>query len=584
MKRLIWILLMTILVAACAPASTSTPTSVPTPSALPPTSVPTATSIPPTSAPTLAPVALAGPSVGTTMTWMDGSLLVYIPSGEFIMGLGYGDAPTKTVTLDAYWMQQTEVANKMYAQCVASGNCSAPVQELGAPPYTSTAFGDYPIVGVTWDAANTYCQWIGGQLPSEAQWEKAARGQNGNKYPWGNNSPKCDLANFKTCAGHTDAVNAHPDGKSSYGLLDMAGNVFEWVNDYYDPNYYASAPASNPTGPASGSQRITRGSSFETDATLMFSAIRHPAAHDHHNYDLGFRCVVTQPKAFAPYCQSASYFPVGGTQNAACSLPDVQVRGNYCQGNISYATANIPQGATYQAKSKDFSCTDAVVNGQRVLTCTGPLNSSTNVTVCNPVCNGTTTSTSSSSVCDPGYNLDTASNACIYAPITGQPGIAGCPQGYNLIDRGGQKVCVIEKNQNGQCPAGLYFDSQYGACVSATGQVDAPYGIDNADLASKNYQGCAAGYTYSSVYQCCQANTGGTYPGCPLGFTFNSSQKTCLPSQVQLSSNGCVNVQMNTLQCGPVIDTCNQFTTVPVCIRSGCHWNSKTNLCQTAMP
>jgi len=592
MKRLIWILLMAILLAACTHASTLTPIPSPTSTTLPPTLEPTATSVPPTptSAPTLAPVSLAGPSSGTTMTWIDGSVLVYIPSGEFIMGLGYGDAPTKTFSLDSYWIQQTEVTNKMYTQCVASGNCSVPDQEVGAPPYTATQYGDYPVVGVTWDAANTYCQWIGGQLPSEAQWEKAARGQNGNKYPWGDNSPKCDFANLKTCNGHTTQVNTYPDGKSPYGLLDMAGNVYEWVNDYYDPNYYASAPSSNPTGPATGNDRVTRGSSFETDLTLILSAIRHRTSQDWHNYDLGFRCVVNQPKAFAPYCQNASYLPIGGaqTQSGTCSLPAVQTRGNYCQGPNSYATVTLPQGATYQVKSKDFSCEDAVVNGQRVLTCTGPSNSSSDINICNPACNGSANTASSASVCDPGYNLDTASNACIYAPISSQPGVAGCPQGYNLIDRGGQKVCVVGQNQNGQCPAGLYFDSQYGACVSATGQADAPYGINNPDLASKNYQGCAAGYTYSSEYQCCQANTGGTYPGCPLGFAFDSSQKTCLPSQVLSSSNGCVTVQVNTLQCGQSVDVCNKFTTQAVCIRSGCHWNDKVSgkpaVCQTSMP
>ncbi len=589
MKRLIWILLMSILLASCAPASTPTPIPTSTPSALPPTSQPTVTPVPPTptSAPTLAPVSLAGPSAGTTMTWVDGSVLVYIPSGEFIMGLGYGDAPTKTFTLDAYWMQQTEVTNKMYTQCVTSGNCSAPVQEVGAPVFTAIPFGDYPVVGITWDAANKYCQWIGGQLPTEAQWEKAARGQNGNKYPWGNNSPNCDLANLKTCGGHTSPVNAYPNGKSPYGLLDMAGNVYEWVNDFYDPNYYASAPSSNPTGPATGNDRMIRGSSFETDLTQILSAIRHPSPQDYHNYDLGFRCVVPQPKAFAPYCQNASYLPIGGTQtqNAACSLPDVQVGGNYCQGSSNYAIVDLPQGATYQVKSKGFSCADAVVNGQRSLSCTGPSNSSSDVMICNPACNGATNSASLAPVCDPGYNLDASSNACIYAPINRQPGVAGCPQGYTMIDRGGQKVCVIGQNQNGQCLTSLYFDSKYGACVSATGQADAPYGINNPDLATKNYQGCAAGYTYSSAYQCCQANTGGSYPGCPLGFAFDSSQKTCLPSQVQVSTTGCVIVQVNTLQCGPSVDVCNQWSNSEgICIRSGCHWNEKgpQAICQTA--
>jgi hypothetical protein len=218
------------------------------------------------------------------------------------------------------------------------------------------------------------------------------------------------------------------------------------------------------------------------------------------------------------------------------------------------------------------------------LTCSGPNNSSTDVTVCNPACNGSANATSSAAVCDPGYNLDASSNACIYSPITGQPAVAGCPKGYNLIDRGGQKVCVVGQNQNGQCPAGLYFDSQYGACVSLTGLADAPYGIDNTDLASKNFQGCAAGYTYSSTYQCCQANAGGSYPGCPLGFTFDAAQKTCVPNQVRPSGPGCVDIQLNTAQCGPVVDVCNQFPNQSICIRSGCHWNNTKNICQTTMP
>lgn len=291
--------------------------------------------------------------------------------------------------------------------------------------------------------------------------------------------------------------------------------------------------------------------------------------------------------AYAPYCQSASYLPIGGTQtqNATCSLPDVQVGGNYCEGQNSFATVALPQGATYQVKSKDFSCADAVVNGQWNLSCTGPSNSSTDVMICNSACNNATNSVSLAPVCDPGYNLDASSNVCIYAPITGQPGVAGCPQGYTMIDRGGQKVCAVGQNQNGQCPAGLYFDSKYGACVSATGQADVPYGINNPDLAAKNYQGCAAGYTYSSTYQCCQANTGGAYPSCPLQFAFNSFQKTCLPSQAQVSSAGCVTVQVNTLLCGPNIDVCNQWSTnEALCIRSGCHWNEKGKqaTCQTA--
>src|SRR5581483_7531172 len=207
MKRIPWIFLaLALTLAACAPASTATPTIVP------PTIEPSPTAVPPTIPPTLIPVALSGPQSGATMQWLDGSLLVYVAAGDFIMGTGASNAPQKTVTLDGYWIYQTDVTNKMYAQCVATGNCAPPAAELGAPVYTNADYGDYPVVGVTWDMAANYCQWFQGQLPSEAQWEKAARGPNGSVYPWGNEKPACDVVNMLGCLGHTSGVNDYPAG------------------------------------------------------------------------------------------------------------------------------------------------------------------------------------------------------------------------------------------------------------------------------------------------------------------------------------------------------------------------------------
>ncbi len=581
MKHMTWILMAAaLLLGACAPASTPTPT-------LPPptnTSVPSAP--PPTAAPTLAPVALAGPASGATMTWLDGSILIYIPSGQFTMGLGVGDAPIKSVSLDGYWITRTKITNRMYAQCVATGSCAAPAQEVGTPVYSNPDFGDYPVVGVTWDMAGNYCQWIQGQLPTEAQWEKAARGPNGNVYPWGNDKPSCNLANLSGCLSHTSAVDLFPDGKSTYGVLDMVGNVFEWVNDYYGESYYDSAPSSNPTGPAAGDMRVIRGSSFETDPAQALPALRHPAAPASHSRDLGFRCVVSQPRVLAPFCQLSSYVPTGSQQTqSACQQPVAQVRGSYCQGLTSYVTVALPQGAVYQMASKDFSCTDDVINGQRILSCNGPMNTTTQVTVCNASCSNAPGATGGGPACDPGYTRDPSGGACVYAPIAGHPGVAGCPQGYKQVDLGGTQTCVVSTNQNGQCPTGLYLDSQYGACVPPSGQAYAPYGLDNATLANQTYQGCAAGYNYSSTYQCCQANNSAAYPGCPVGFTYDAAQKACTsgqPGQVQLSGSGCVTLQLDTQQCGPKVDVCNVYTHEPICIRSGCHWNSKTNICQTA--
>jgi formylglycine-generating enzyme required for sulfatase activity len=565
-----------LLLGACAPASATSPTTPPATVSSSPTSAP-APSVPPT----LIPVALSGPQSGTRMTWLDGSQLAYISSGDFIMGIGAGDAPQKTVTLDAYWIYTTDVTNKMYAQCVATGNCAAPAQEIGTPDYTNPDYGDYPVVGVTWDMAANYCRWTQGQLPTEAQWEKAARGENGGVYPWGNDNAGCDLLNYQGCLGHTSGVNDYPAGRSPYGLLDMAGNVFQWVNDFYDSHYYDNMPAQNPTGPSAGDSHVIRGSSFESEISQTLSGLRHYGASAYHSRDLSFRCVVNQPKTIAPYCQTNSYIPTGAVStNATCQVPEASVLGNYCASKSGYTTVQIPQGATFEVPTKDYSCLDSTVNGKRVLTCTGPNNSSGEVSVCNASCSSAPSQTGATVVCDPGYTLDAATGTCTYMPVSSQPGVSGCPQGYNLIDRGGQKVCAIGQNLNGECPAGTYFDSQYGACVAGSGSADAPYGLNNPTLASQTYQGCAAGYSYDANYQCCQANTGGTYPGCPLGFTFDATQKSCVPGQVRLSGPGCVTVSLNIAKCSQPVDVCSKILTEQVCLRNSyaCQWTESNGV------
>jgi formylglycine-generating enzyme required for sulfatase activity len=564
-----------LLLAACAPASTTAPT-------LAPTVQPSPTPLPPTVPPTLIPAALSGPQAGANMAWQDGGLLVYIPAGDFIMGIGVGNAPQKTVGVDDYWIYKTDVTNKMYAQCAATGNCAPPSLELGAPVYSNPDYGDYPVVGVTWDMAANYCSWIGGQLPSEAQWERAARGQNGNVYPWGNDKPGCDVLNYAGCLGHTSGVNDYPAGKSPDGALDMEGNVYQWVNDYYGEDYYDIMPALNPTGPAAGDSRVIRGSSFESEASQTLAGVRHFGGNGYHSRDLSFRCVVQQPKMFAPYCQLSSYLPTASASNSTCQSPDALVKGNYCAGGSGFTTVDIPQGATYEVSTQGYTCNEAVLNGQRRLTCSGPNNSSGEVTVCNAACSSSPDSTGGTPVCDPGYTRDPSTGACLYQPVAGQPGVGGCPPGYNLIDRGAQKVCAVALNQNGQCPIGLYFDGQYGACVPPSGDADAPYGIDNPGLAAQTYQGCAPGYSYDPNYQCCQANAGGAYPGCPLGFAFDETQNTCVPGQIRLSGPGCVTVTLNIAKCSEPVDVCSKITTEPVCIRNGyaCQWDEQANACK----
>jgi len=566
-------LILTFLLTAC--GSPTPIVVVVTATAPPPTEAPV---IQPTPSPTLIPVPLAGPQGGEKLKWIDGSSLVYIPASEFIMGNGGFDAPVHTAAVDGFWMYQTKVTNRMYAQCVAVGACVPPVEELGGPVYSNPEYANYPVVGVNWDQSQTYCAWAQGQLPTEAQWEKAARGAEGNPYPWGSDKPACDLLNLGYCSGRISEVDAFADGTSPYGLYDMAGNIFEWTNDWYGEAYYNSAPAANPVGPESGQYRVIRGSSFETDFDQVESAIRHFGAQVYHSRDLGFRCAVTAPQLSAPYCQVSAYIPTGVIVANGCELPQTEVAGQYCAGGNSFATIDLPADAVYET-GKNLKCEEAVVDGQRILTCLGPkAQESTNeVTVCNPTCSNSPNITGAVPTCDPGYTLDAATGFCNYAPISSQIGVAGCPVGYVLVG----ESCVVGVNANGECPAGLYFDDLAGRCVAPNGITHAPYGVDNPALAAASYTGCAAGYTFSETFQCCQAVSGGTYPGCSPGSTFNAELGACSPGEIRLAGPGCVTLDVTTLQCRQPVDTCAPIGDETRCIHNPfCRWNEADGLCQ----
>jgi len=560
-------LILTFLLSAC---GTPTPVVV----------VVTATSLPPTETQaaeptqTLVPVPLSGPQNGSTIRWIDGSTLVYIPSSEFVMGNGGSDAPIRTVAVDSFWMYQTKVTNRMYAQCVAVGACSAPTQELGGPVFSNPEYANHPVVGVSWDQSQSYCGWAQGQLPTEAQWEKAARGTDGNAYPWGNDVPGCDLLNLGYCSGRTSEVDAFSRGLSPYGLYDMAGNIFEWVSDWYGEAYYASAPTTNPTGPESGEYRTIRGSSFETDLDQAESAIRHYLNPSNHRRDTGFRCAVSEPKLLAPYCQTSAYVPEGVIVSNGCELPQTEVLGQYCAVGDGYATVALSAGAVYDV-GDELTCEEAVVDGQRLLTCRGPrAKESTNeITVCNPTCSNSPDITGAVPTCDPGFTLDSAAGTCNYSPVDGQVAAAGCPVGYVLVDNGGQQSCVVGTNANGECPTGLYFDNLAARCVAPTGLADVPYGINNPSLAAQSYSGCATGFAYNETFQCCQAVTGGTYPGCSPGSTFNAELGACSPGEMRLAGPGCVTLSVTTLQCIEPVDTCAPITDETRCIHNPvCRW------------
>lgn len=224
---------------------------------------------------------------------VDGMQLVQVPAGEFIMGQEGDDrsSPQHRVYLDEYWIDQTEVTNAMYAACVRAGACEFKVRDSAtALHFNDPAYANHPVVYISWQDAAGYCEWAGRRLPTEAEWEKAGRGDDGRLFPWGAALPGPGLLNFDQLYGDTTPVGAFPAGASPYGVLDMAGNVREWVADWFKIAYYRFSPAANPSGPPSGEKRVLRGGAFDDPGHAVRVTTRF--AHDPVSPGLnrGFRC------------------------------------------------------------------------------------------------------------------------------------------------------------------------------------------------------------------------------------------------------------------------------------------------------
>jgi formylglycine-generating enzyme required for sulfatase activity len=233
----------------------------------------------------------------------DGMEMAYVPAGEFLMGTSDADAPPAwnekpehTLYLDAFWIDRTEVSNAQYRRCVDAGACQAPLEcsllpeshSDPNPTYDDASKRDHPVVCVTWHHAKAYCSWVGARLPTEGEWEKAARGPDGRKYPWGNRAPDCARANFSECIGSTAPVGSYPRGASAYGVLDMVGNVLEWVSTRWAESPYD--PYDGREDQAEAGVRVQRSCRYWDPPAQAKPTYRYGGVASNKYEELGFRC------------------------------------------------------------------------------------------------------------------------------------------------------------------------------------------------------------------------------------------------------------------------------------------------------
>ncbi|MBL8042271.1 MAG: SUMF1/EgtB/PvdO family nonheme iron enzyme [Nitrospira sp.] len=260
----------------------------------------------------LQPAAGGQQGVPDAVQGKDGAPMVLIPAGAFTMGSNEGlpaERPEHVVTLDAYAIDRYEVSLRLYRRFLQE------VQRDAPPTWDDEAaetVGDRPAIGVSWADASAYCTWAGKRLPTEAEWEKGARGTDGRRYPWGPMQPFVDIANYNRGVWVSEAVTLvnvtggvegmsvrhglKEGGRSPYGLHHMAGNAAEWVGDWYDREYYAKSPDKNPTGPAKGEKKVIRGGSWSDLPVALRSSARVSAEPDFQDRAIGFRCAMDAAK------------------------------------------------------------------------------------------------------------------------------------------------------------------------------------------------------------------------------------------------------------------------------------------------
>jgi len=224
--------------------------------------------------------------------------MILVPAGNFTEGRNDGAADegaAHRVYLDDFYISEYEVTNANYRLCVDASICKPPKENTSATRANyseNPKFDNFPVIYVDWNMAKTYCEWHGARLATEAEWEKAARGADGNAYPWGEEL-NCEFANY--CEEDTVAVRDYKNGQSPYGVFNMAGNISEWVADWYQSDYYSTLLENviNPLGPESGIVRVVRGGSWSTNDNDVRTTNRNGFSPSTATDYIGFRCAYT---------------------------------------------------------------------------------------------------------------------------------------------------------------------------------------------------------------------------------------------------------------------------------------------------
>lgn len=330
--------------------------------------------------PTLMPQPTPTPAVGigsTTTSRVDGMTMVLVPQGSFQMGgkgwystseeaLKYGAsfAPQHEVYLDDFWIDQTEVTNAMYRKCEHAGACSAPKSnpsETSDGYYTNASYDNYPVIFVSWFDAERYCRWAGRRLPTEAEWEKAARGPNGPKGLRDLREGELGPAGCNCCLmiknspeggcspGHTTPVGSYSGFYSPYGALDLIGNVWEWVADWFDGTYYQHSPSNNPQGPDRGPYHALRGTAWNNIETRYEFIERLYNPPEDSNDSIGFRCAMSASHAIPSSIRTpiATTSPTANPTKGAAANTRLSGKIAYFLSYQGVARADVQQSGVY---------------------------------------------------------------------------------------------------------------------------------------------------------------------------------------------------------------------------------------------